>query len=118
MTRSPQQRALFGGSVAHMNWPYSESTAPETNVRFCQPKARQQLTKERQNLAALQLTADDHVALYIGAMDLEDGLCDIEPDRRDRLHDPPPNQAAWHLRAGGGAVQASNAGIGSFPTAT
>src|SRR5215471_17687627 len=50
-------------------------------------KAWWQLAEEGHNLTALQLTADDHVALHIDAMNLEDRLCDIETDRGDRLHD-------------------------------
>src|SRR5262249_58532599 len=45
-----------------------------------------QLLKECQNVAAFELTANDHIAVRIDAMNLENGLCDVEPDRRDRLH--------------------------------
>src|SRR5262249_19543545 len=72
-------------------------------------EARRQLLKECQNVAALELTANDHIAVRIDAMNLENGLCDVETDRRDRLHGcllriRPPHRRPWHLRAGGGAV--------------
>ena len=54
-------------------------------------EARQQLLEERQDVAALQLTADEHVAFRVDAVDLKYRLCDIETDSRDRLHD-------WLLR--------------------
>jgi hypothetical protein len=49
-------------------------------------QARLQLLEERQDLAALQLTADEHVAFRVDAVDLKHRLCDIETDCRDRLH--------------------------------
>ena len=50
-----------------------------------------QLLEERQDGAALQPPADDHLAGGINSVDLEDRLRDVETDRRDRLHD-------WLLR--------------------
>ena len=50
-----------------------------------------QLLEERQDRAALQPSADDHLAGGINSVDLEDRLRDVETDRRDRLHD-------WLLR--------------------
>jgi hypothetical protein len=50
-----------------------------------------QLLEERQDAAALQPPADDHLAGGINSVDLEDRLRDVETDRRDRLHD-------WLLR--------------------
>ena len=50
-------------------------------------QARRQLLEERQDIAALQLTANDHLARSINAVDLEYRLGDIETDCRDRLHD-------------------------------
>src|SRR5262245_11174277 len=49
-------------------------------------EARRQLLKERQNVTALQLAANDHIAFRIDAMDLKNRLCDVETDRRNRLH--------------------------------
>src|SRR5688572_13722781 len=49
--------------------------------------ARRQLLEERQHIAALQLTPDDHVALRINAVDLKDRLRNVETDCGDRLHD-------------------------------
>ena len=45
-----------------------------------------QLFKERQDLATLQLAADDHLTSGIHAVDLKDRLGDVETDCRDRLH--------------------------------
>jgi hypothetical protein len=50
-----------------------------------------QLLEERQDVAPLQLTADDRLARSINAMYLEDRLGDVETDCRNRLHD-------WLLR--------------------
>src|SRR5713226_10640541 len=74
-------------------------------------QTRRQLPKERQDITALQLTADDHGPHRIDAVNLKNGLCDVETDCRDPLH-------VWllrivivssrllqqHSRAGGGAV--------------
>src|ERR1700746_3567421 len=49
-------------------------------------QARRQLLEESQDVAALQLAADDHLAVSINAMDLKNRLRDIETDCRDRLH--------------------------------
>ena len=49
-------------------------------------QACRQLLKERQNVTALQLPADDNLALRINAVDLEYRLGDIETDCRDRVH--------------------------------
>jgi len=45
-----------------------------------------QLLEERQDGATLQLTADDHLAGGINAVDLEDRLRNVETNCRDRLH--------------------------------
>jgi hypothetical protein len=50
-------------------------------------QARRQLLEERQDVAALQLTADEHVAFRVGAMDLKYRRRDIETDSRDCLYD-------------------------------
>src|SRR6478672_473260 len=60
-------------------------------ARFDANQARRQRLKERQDVAALQLTANDHLAFRVNAVHLKDRLCDIETDRCDRLHD-------WLLR--------------------
>jgi hypothetical protein len=43
---------------------------------FHADKARRQLAEEPRNMAALQLTADNHIPLHVDAMNLEDKLCD------------------------------------------
>src|SRR6185312_671810 len=42
--------------------------------------------KERQNMPALQLTADEHLSRRIDAVNLKHRLGDVETDCRDRLH--------------------------------
>src|SRR6516165_559596 len=54
-------------------------------------QACRQLLEERQDIATLQLTTDDHLTSGINAVDLEHRFGDIETDCRDRLH-------AWLLR--------------------
>src|SRR5260370_2944635 len=49
-------------------------------------EARRQLLEERQDIGALQLAADDHLARRIDAMDLKYRLRDVETNCRDRLH--------------------------------
>src|SRR6266436_3569219 len=48
--------------------------------------SRRQLLEERQHMAALELTADDHIAFRAAAVGLKSRLGDIETDCRDRLH--------------------------------
>ena len=56
-----------------------------------------QLLKERQDVATLQLTADDHFAIVINAVDLKYRLGNVETDCRDRLHDlAPPNRGGFN----------------------
>ena len=45
-----------------------------------------QLLEKRQDVASLQLTADDHLTGSINAVDLEGRLGDVETDCRNRLH--------------------------------
>ena len=54
-------------------------------------QAWRQLLEERQNVAALQLTADEHIAFRADAVHLKNRLCNVETDGCDRLHD-------WLLR--------------------
>ena len=55
-------------------------------------QARGQLLEECQNVATLELPTEDDIALRIDAMNLKNGLCDIETDCRDGFHDlAPPN---------------------------
>src|SRR5262245_38028946 len=54
-------------------------------------QAGRQLLEERQDVAPLQLMAEDHLAGSINAMYLEHRLGDVETDCRDRLHE-------WLLR--------------------
>jgi hypothetical protein len=49
-------------------------------------QARRQLLKESQNVAPPQLTADNHLAFGIRAMDLKHRLGDVETDSRQCLH--------------------------------
>src|ERR1039457_4115805 len=49
-------------------------------------QAWREFLKKRQDIAALQLTTDDDLALRINTVDLEYRLGDIETDSRDRLH--------------------------------
>src|SRR5262245_66472941 len=49
-------------------------------------QARRQLLKECQNVAPPQLTADDHLAFTIHAVDLKHRLGDIETNCHNRLH--------------------------------
>jgi hypothetical protein len=49
-------------------------------------QAWRQLLKKRQDLATLQLAANNHLPGGINAMDLENRLGDIETDCRNRLH--------------------------------
>ena len=57
-------------------------------------QARWQLLEEGQDVTALQLTANDHLAISINAVDLEHRLGDVETDCRNRLH-------AWLLQLWG-----------------
>jgi hypothetical protein len=49
-------------------------------------QASWQLLEERQDVATLQLPADDHLTRGINSLNLEDRLRDVETDCRDRLH--------------------------------
>src|SRR6266498_885359 len=51
-------------------------------------KARRQLLEEGNDVTALQLAPDDHIAFGVNAMDLKNRLCDVETNRRDSLHGP------------------------------
>src|SRR5207245_52811 len=51
-------------------------------------KAWRQLLEESNDVTALQLAPDDHIAFRINAMDLKNRLCDVETNRRDSLHGP------------------------------
>ena len=53
---------------------------------FDTDKAWRQLLEERQDIAPLQLAANDHLAAGINAVNLEYRLGDVETDCRDRLH--------------------------------
>src|SRR3972149_5427442 len=54
-------------------------------------EARRQLLEECQDVAPLQLTADEHPAFRVDAVHLKNRLRDVETDGCDRLHD-------WLLR--------------------
>src|SRR6187551_8740 len=49
-------------------------------------QAGRQLLEESQNVAPPQLTADNHLAFGISAMDLKHRLGDVETDSRQCLH--------------------------------
>jgi len=49
-------------------------------------QAWRHLLEERQDKAPLELTADDHLASGINAVDLKHRLGDVETDCRDRVH--------------------------------
>ena len=65
-------------------------------------QARGQLLEECQNVATLELTTEDDIALRIDAMNLKNRLRDIETDCRDGFHDlAPPNRRglnSTHIR--------------------
>ena len=50
-------------------------------------QARRHLLEKRQDIAALQLTADDHIVFRVDAVHLKNRLCDVKTDCCDRLHD-------------------------------
>ena len=47
-----------------------------------------QLLEENNDIPTLEPAPDDHFAFSINAMDLENRLCDVETDCRNRLHGP------------------------------
>jgi hypothetical protein len=49
-------------------------------------QAQWQLLEERQDVAPLQLTADNHLAFRINAVNLKNRLGNIKTDCRDGLH--------------------------------
>src|SRR6266567_5812237 len=51
-------------------------------------ETRRQLLEEGNDVTALQLAPDDHIAFGVNAMDLKNRLCDVETNRRDSLHGP------------------------------
>jgi hypothetical protein len=55
-------------------------------ARLNADQTRRQLLEERQDRAALQLAADNHLTSGINSANLEDRLGDVETDCRDRLH--------------------------------
>ena len=54
-------------------------------------QAWRQLLEERQDVAALQLTADEYLAFCVNAVHLKDRLGNVKTDGGNRLHD-------WLLR--------------------
>ena len=53
---------------------------------FNPDQARLQLLEERENVATLQLTANEHLAFCVDAVDLKYRLGDIETNSRNCLH--------------------------------
>jgi hypothetical protein len=49
-------------------------------------QAGQQILEEREDRAALEVAADDHLTCRIDAMDLKDRFREVEPDGHDRFH--------------------------------
>ena len=49
-------------------------------------RQRGSLSKNAQNVATLELPADDNIALRIDAMNLENRLRDVQTDCSNRLH--------------------------------
>src|SRR5262245_12486282 len=64
---------------------------------FHADEARRQLLKEWQNVAALELTANDYITCRVHSVDLKNRLSDIETNCRDRLH-------VWLLRIVGAST--------------
>jgi hypothetical protein len=80
----------------HVRWRHQPHGMAEC-LKFARPIVRRgaslyanqawwQLLEERQDVATLQLAADDYLASGINSVDLEDRLGDVEPDCRDCLH--------------------------------
>src|SRR5689334_22334923 len=86
------------------------------SASFDTDQTRRQLLEEQQYMTALQLTAQDYIALRIDTVNLKDRLRDIEADCRNRLHRLPPPKSwgpqqhphPWRSCAGGGAVHSIN----------
>ncbi len=58
-------------------------------------QARRQLLEECQNVATLDLTTEDDIALRIDAVNLKNRFRNVETDRRDGFHDlAPPNRGS------------------------
>jgi hypothetical protein len=57
-------------------------------------ETRRQLLEKRQHIPTLKLTAKYDIPVRINAMNLKNGLRDIETNGRDRLHLAPPNLGA------------------------
>src|SRR4029450_2215103 len=76
-------------------------------------QARRQLLEERQNAAPPQLTADNHLALRINAMDLKHRLGDVETDSRNRLH--VGSSETWVLNCHGTPVPVEEPSTASYP---
>ncbi len=75
------------------------------------------MSRKCQQETSARLTADYHLAFRVDAVNLENRLCDVETNRRDRLHvwllrirSPHRQPLPRHLRAGGGAVHSINSG--------
>ena len=94
---SPEQLAeMRMASRPHIGWRHKSNLVAE-RLKLARPMMRRgagldanqawrQLLKERKHVPALQLTANDHRALCINAMNLKDRLRDVQTDCRNRLH--------------------------------
>src|SRR2546428_13114673 len=60
-------------------------------------EARRQLLEEWDNVAALELAANDYMTCRVNSVDLKNRLCNIETNCRDRLH-------VWLLRIVGAST--------------
>src|SRR5258707_4938168 len=64
---------------------------------FDADEARRQPLKEWQNVATLELAANDYITCRVNSVDLKNRLGDVETDCRDRLH-------VWLLRIVGAST--------------
>src|SRR6266700_7647311 len=60
-------------------------------------EARRQLLEEENNVAALELAANDYMTCRVNSVDLKNRLCNTETNCRDRLH-------VWLLRIVGAST--------------
>src|SRR5262249_30726368 len=84
-------------SAPYHQEPAVRATNDERRRRLrCQPGTAVASGK-RQNVAALELPANDYITYRVNPVDLKNRLCDVETDCRDRLH-------VWLLRIVGAST--------------
>jgi hypothetical protein len=59
-----------------------------TSAGFDPHQTPRQLLEENNDVPTLEPAPDDHIAFGVNAVDLENRLCDVETDCRNRLHCP------------------------------